>query len=311
MRLFVHNTTQYISSLATSIAKDPLSLSAWRCMHIAPQQAGSFDTQALHNLSLTFSALDCDVVVCPDGDILCISRQLNNASLYNLAAAITVNDIDIVPEIKMYDLFADWKEIRQLLLAKSPTDTDATLAPARAIIEENNPLRVVFASTTQHRKTRKSHYVMIVEDDPMTRRMVSNAFRQEYAVVTASNAHDAIANYLIYAPDIVFLDIGLPDSSGFEVLKDIVATDNQAYVVMFSGNSYLDNVTAALNSGASGFVAKPFKKENLMHYVEDSVMHHQRVISNCNHQSDDSVPRNGARGAVAPSHFVHIDHKMV
>lgn len=277
MRLFTDNTEHYIRSLAASIAKDPASLSAWRCMHIKPMQEESFDLEALHDLKEEYKALDCDMVLCPDGDILFISRQLNIASLHNLAGAVLSSNLEKAPEVMVYDLFRDWKEVRALLLQKSPAETEQKLAPAAGIIEQNNSLRVVFASTTQHRKTRKSHYVMIVEDDPMTRRMVSHAFKEEYAVVTADNAHDAIANYLIYAPDIVFLDIGLPDASGFDVLKDIVATDPEAYVVMFSGNSYLDNVTNALNQGAAGFVAKPFKKENLARYVEDSVMHHKRA----------------------------------
>lgn len=277
MRLFTENTEHYIRSLATSLAKDPASLSAWRCMHIAPQEDGSIDLQALNDVKYEFKELECDVVLCPDEDILLISRQLNTASLHNLAGSIIQANIEKAPRITIYELLNDWKEIRTLLLSKSPSETDTAFAPSAEIIEENSPLRTVFASTTQHRKTRKNHYVMIVEDDPMTRRMVSHAFNTEYAVVTAANAHDAIANYLIYAPDIVFLDIGLPDASGFEVLKDIVATDLDAYVVMFSGNSYLDNVMAALSAGAAGFIAKPFKKEKLMYYVEDSVMHHKKA----------------------------------
>lgn len=277
MRLFTENAEHYIHSLAASIAKDPASLSAWHCMHIAPKEEGTIDIKALQDLKDEFKALDCDAVLCADGDILLISRQLNIASLHNLAGAIIANNIAIAPDIIVYDLFRDWKDVRALLLNKSPVAIETTPASIPTSIDSNNSLRIVFSSITQHRKTRKSHYVMIVEDDPMTRRMVSNAFKEEYAVVTASNAHDAIANYLIYAPDIVFLDIGLPDTSGFEVLKDIVATDEQAYVVMFSGNSYLDNVTNALNAGASGFIAKPFKKENLMRYVEDSVMHHKKA----------------------------------
>lgn len=277
MRLFTEHTEQYIRNLAISIARDPASLSAWRCMHIAALDNTTFDRNAIEKLKEEYKALDCDVVCCADGDILLISRQLNSASLYNLANAMIPATLERAPEIQVYELFPDWRDIRALLLAKSAQAASAEEPSIAAANDSDNPLRAVFASTTQHRRNRKSHYVMIVEDDPMTRRMVSHAFKDSYAVVTAANAHDAIANYLLYAPDIVFLDIGLPDASGFEVLKDIVATDAEAYVVMFSGNSYLDNVTAALSSGAAGFIAKPFKKENLERYVEDSVMHHQKA----------------------------------
>lgn len=119
-------------------------------------------------------------------------------------------------------------------------------------------------------------HVMLVEDDPLTRRLVTGAFKENYALITAESAEEAVANYLLHAPDIVFLDIGLPDASGLQVLQSIMDSDPEAYVVMFSGNSYLDNVTTALGIGASGFVGKPFKKEKMRHYIEDSALHHNK-----------------------------------
>lgn len=276
MRIIKEDTGNYIHSLVASITRDPASLSAWKCLHLHPQQPESINLSCFDRLRAEHRKLDCDVVRCADNDILIISRSLNFPALENLAAALTSCMVDIAPELAFYDLFEDWREVRALLLDKSTSETLSAMPNVQGFIAGENPLRTVFASTTQHRKTRKSHYVMIVEDDPMTRRMVSNAFKEQYAVVTAANAQDAVANYLLYAPDIVFLDISLPDASGFDVLKDILAVDPDAYVVMFSGNSYLDNVTSALNTGAAGFVAKPFKKENLVRYVEDSLMHHRK-----------------------------------
>jgi DNA-binding NtrC family response regulator len=120
---------------------------------------------------------------------------------------------------------------------------------------------------------------MVVEDDPLTRRLVANAFKQDYALITAATAQEAVMNYLIHAPDIVFLDIGLPDANGFNVLHQIMTSDPDAYVVMFSGNSYLDNVTNALSNGAAGFISKPFKKDKMFQYIQESSRHHHKYCA--------------------------------
>jgi DNA-binding NtrC family response regulator len=137
-------------------------------------------------------------------------------------------------------------------------------------------LQDVFTEAKKRRRGRQPAYVMVVEDDPLTRRIVSHAFKENYAIISAQNAQEAVADYLLHAPDVVFLDIGLPDASGFEVLDLIMSCDPDAYVVMFSSNHYAENVNKAMKAGASGFVAKPFRKENLSGYILGSAFHHRK-----------------------------------
>lgn len=141
---------------------------------------------------------------------------------------------------------------------------------------EISELQDVFSEVKKLRKTRHPQHVMIVEDDPLTRRIVSHTFKKDYALICARDANDAVADYLMYAPDVVFLDIGLPDASGFAVLRQILACDPDAYIVMFSGNSYPENIDRATKEGASGFVAKPFRKNDLHQFIKGSMIHHHK-----------------------------------
>ncbi len=141
---------------------------------------------------------------------------------------------------------------------------------------EVGSLREVFAHAKKLRQNRSPQFIMVVEDDPITRRIVTNSFKDNYALITAQNAQEAVADYMMYAPDVVFLDIGLPDSSGFEVLDLLVACDPDAYVVMFSSHDHPDIVKKAKKSGASGFVSKPFKKEDMRGYILSSAYHHNK-----------------------------------
>lgn len=280
MRLFTDNAVNYIYALTRSISKDPASLDSWRCLHIHPKEGVAPDLAVINRIKDTNKEMDCDIVVCPDNDILIISRDLNEIDMHNLADALTLNMTMDAPETTLYDLFADWRRIRALL---SPKTSGMNAVPKIDIEEtanfgETSSMHDVFAAAKKLRTARKPEHVMLVEDDPLTRRIVSGTFKENYAIITACDAHEAISNYLLHAPDIVFLDIGLPGTSGFAVLKQIMATDPDAYVVMFSGNSYLDNVNKALGAGASGFIAKPFKKERLRHYIEDSALHHRKSL---------------------------------
>lgn len=179
----------------------------------------------------------------------------------------------------LYDVFHDWRAVRGLALSKAGAPKPAAAKPPPRDFGEVSSLLEAFAEAKKLRKVRMPLHVMLVEDDPLTRRLVTGTFKEKYALITASHAEEAIANYLLHAPDIVFLDIGLPNASGMDVLHRIIESDPDAYVVMFSGNSYLDNVTSALEMGASGFVAKPFKKEKMQHYIQDSALHHRKYAS--------------------------------
>ncbi len=112
--------------------------------------------------------------------------------------------------------------------------------------------------------------VLLVDDDPVTRWMVRNALKCECEFATAVSAHKAYAMYGAFQPDLVFLDIGLPDQRGTEVLSWIMRNDPGARVVMFSGESHIDIISQTLNAGATGFVAKPFLRKNLLQYVRAS-----------------------------------------
>lgn len=279
MRIFSDTASDYIQTLALSISKDPASLQDWHCVHISYEKGAPAGLATmLKQWQETYKDLDCDIVLCSDSDILIVNSSLDLVKLYQIASDLMQggNAAPAMGEATFYNMFHNWRAVRSLLLAKAGEPVVAISQPAGGGFGDVSSLRSVFNEAKQLRKARQPLHVMIVEDDPLTRRLVTGAFKESYALITAENAQEAIANYLLHAPDIVFLDIGLPDTSGFAVLQQIMASDPEAYVVMFSGSGYLDNVTSALTAGASGFIAKPFKKEKMKHYIEDSAMHHHK-----------------------------------
>ncbi len=87
-------------------------------------------------------------------------------------------------------------------------------------------------------------------------------------IVEASNGAAALQSYSQALPDMVFLDINMPDNSGLEVLEALLKQDSFAYVVMVSGESTVKNVKKALDLGARGFVVKPYTYQKIAEMIE-------------------------------------------
>ena len=118
------------------------------------------------------------------------------------------------------------------------------------------------------RKTRSKPELMIIEDDAFSRRLVENVLQKQYHLTALDTADLALATYANLAPDMLFLDINLPDVTGHELLERIIALDPNAYVIMLSGNCDQTNITQAMSKGAKGFIAKPFTRDKLFQYID-------------------------------------------
>ena len=102
--------------------------------------------------------------------------------------------------------------------------------------------------------------VLVVDDVASTRSLMNWILRQLRCAIIeeAHTGEDAIAAFDVLKPDVCFLDIDMPGMDGLEVLRRLQSTYPDAFIVIASGCSSVSNVQTALQSGASGFVVKPF-----------------------------------------------------
>ncbi len=125
-----------------------------------------------------------------------------------------------------------------------------------------------YGEISRRRANRSTPELMMVEDDAFSRRLVENVLHKQYPITGLGEANFALDTYARLAPDLLFLDINLPDVTGHELLEKILAIDPDAYVVMLSGNSDQANIMQAMSKGAKGFIAKPFTRDKLFQYIE-------------------------------------------
>ncbi len=106
--------------------------------------------------------------------------------------------------------------------------------------------------------------VLVIDDEPQIRRFLDIGLRAEgYQVLQASNAAEGLALAATQSPDLVILDLGLPDREGHEVLAELRQW-SAVPVLMLSVRSAETEKVRALDLGANDYVTKPFGIQELM-----------------------------------------------
>ena len=121
------------------------------------------------------------------------------------------------------------------------------------------------------RKQRAENKVLIVDDDLFVAKVVKAGFSDVSDVTDTQDSQIALDLYKKINPDMVVLDIHMPDTNGFELCENILKYDQDAYILQTSSDASLDNVLNAVYSGAAGFLAKPIRKDKLLTHARRCV----------------------------------------
>jgi two-component system KDP operon response regulator KdpE len=106
--------------------------------------------------------------------------------------------------------------------------------------------------------------ILVIDDEPHIRRLLRVTLeRAGYCVVEAGGARSALDRLVESAPDIVLLDLGLPDRDGMELIQ-LIRQRSKAAVIVVSAREATEEKVAALDLGAIDYVTKPFDTEELL-----------------------------------------------
>jgi two-component system chemotaxis response regulator CheY len=226
--------------------------------------------------------------VCHDNDVFIINKAFTNRKTSQIIEHIKT----IVPSLtehaphsnhdlaSLFEINIEWEKLKSICMLKiskyelylrdlkrqriSSGDRNVRIA---ATAHAEAKLKSTFST---RRNNRKSSEILIIEDDLFSQKLAKNSIGSEHNVSASSSGKEGLNNYLHIAPDLLFLDINLPDLTGHEVLKRVLEIDPDAYVIMLSGNGDKENVLNAMQQGAKGFIGKPFNKERLYQYINQS-----------------------------------------
>ena len=115
--------------------------------------------------------------------------------------------------------------------------------------------------------------ILVVDDSLFTRRIVRNVLngRGFREVIEAENGKEGLRKYETEKPDVVLLDIIMPDLHGTEVLKKITIMDENARVIMLSAVGQEKTIEICNKLGSVGYVVKPFDEKQLVDTVEKTL----------------------------------------
>src|SRR5437762_13009349 len=115
--------------------------------------------------------------------------------------------------------------------------------------------------------------VLVVDDEAgILRAVQTNLGRHDFRVDTASSGQEALDAYARVHPDLVLLDLGLPDMDGLEVIRAIRQRASTPIVVLSAREAERDKVTA-LDLGADDYLTKPFGVNELLARVRVALRH--------------------------------------
>ena len=121
--------------------------------------------------------------------------------------------------------------------------------------------------------------ILIVDDEPDIRELISDILSDEdYHVRTAVDGHDALKKIKERSPDLVLLDIWMPELDGISLLKKWHQDDGIPFaVVMMSGHGTIETAIEATKMGAADFVEKPISLAKLLQTIETTLQQHQKA----------------------------------
>ncbi|MDF2685134.1 MAG: response regulator with CheY-like receiver domain and winged-helix DNA-binding domain [Clostridia bacterium] len=158
--------------------------------------------------------------------------------------------------------------------------------------------------------------ILIVEDEKGISNLISAILTSnDYNIIKAEKGKEAISMTASYCPDLVLLDLGLPDMDGIDVLRNIREWTDVPVIVVSARGKEQEKVEA-LDSGADDYVTKPFGNSELLARIRAAIRHKQKANKN---QTDKNcigglVIDNSKRTVTVDGRDVHltpIEYKLI
>ena len=149
--------------------------------------------------------------------------------------------------------------------------------------------------------------VLVVDDRPIRNLIVTTLKMHDYKYLTANNGVSAIMEASSHHPDIVLLDLGLPDMEGVDVIKKIRTWSNMPIIVISARSEDSDKIEA-LDSGADDYITKPFSVEELLARIR--VTQRRLAIIQAGEEQEASIFINGQLKG-KELHLTPIEYKLL
>lgn len=210
-------------------------------------------------------------------------HHIDSTNRYRYYTAEQVNEIITIMEWKQYGFSlnaiseflhcTDLEQVRSVFQLRLQE-----LSAERSSIERSFSLLQERIQNMEGGLTMTKKTILIIDDSAFLRDILTELLEKHgFAVLgAATDGETGIALFNKLKPDAVLLDIGLPDTDGIQVAKEIIEMDYNAKIVMCSARGQLHTILESLEAGASHFVVKPFLPEAMLESINAALESTQR-----------------------------------
>lgn len=122
--------------------------------------------------------------------------------------------------------------------------------------------------------------ILIIDDEPQIRKLLQiNLESNDYKVVQASTGKEGLIASASHPPDLILLDIGLPDKNGHQILKELREWYNKPIIMLSVQDNEVD-IVSALDNGATDYLTKPFRTGELLARIRSAIKRSQNTENN-------------------------------
>ncbi len=113
--------------------------------------------------------------------------------------------------------------------------------------------------------------ILIVDDSRLSRKMLRNMFEQNgFEIIgEAINGKEGYEQFVKYSPDVVTMDITMPEMNGLDSMKLMLEHNPDAKVIIISAAGQLDKIDEAKMAGATAFITKPYSNQDIIDAVNN------------------------------------------
>jgi len=119
--------------------------------------------------------------------------------------------------------------------------------------------------------------ILIIDDEPQIRKLLQiNLESNGYKVIQASKGNEGLILAASHPPDLILLDIGLPDKNGHQILQELKEWYNKPVIILSVQDSESD-IVSALDNGAADYLTKPFRTGELLARIRSAIKRSQNT----------------------------------
>lgn len=115
--------------------------------------------------------------------------------------------------------------------------------------------------------------ILVVDDSEFMRMMIKDSLKSlgHDVVAEGSNGNEAIELYNKHKPDLVTMDLVMPEKTGLEALREIVKSDPSAKIIVVSAIDQRETLMEAIKGGACDFIVKPFDEDRIASAIQKAL----------------------------------------